>query len=414
MSDSSRRALLPYQIVFGVTSAAIGGIIAMLGELRDELGFTDTGIGLIVAVGFLASFVAQITLAPLADRGFGRQMAVSGVMLGAAALVVMVFADTITLWVAARAALGFGGGLLLPGIRRAATVIDPARAGENLGRLIVGEVIGFTIGPVVAAVLVEIGGIRLPFIVTAIGMLIFVPVTARLPDDQGRRTGRVEHSFDLLRLRRLQGALTLVFGYFILLGAFEVVIPLLFQDRGGGVLETGLAFTIFGVPIALVSTHAGRTADRLGGAKVAMIGMTVAAGVTASYGFIPGIWPLIAVMTVAAVADGYGFTAGQVAVSRAVPEERQAGALGLMGAAEVLGAGLAAIPSAVLYETSGVRTTWLVIAGASLACLGIGALRIRGTDPIISTPPPTERHPPAPTMLHAGDPGTREHPAAPG
>lgn len=395
---SSKRALLPYQIVFGVTSAAIGGIIAVLGELRDELGFSNTGIGLIVTVGFLASFVAQITLAPLADSGFGRQMAVGGVVLGTAALVVMTFADDITLWVAARAALGFGGGLMLPGIRRAATVLDPARAGENLGRLIVGEVIGFTLGPVVAAVLVEVGGIRLPFVVTAIGMALFVPFVARLPDDGGRRTARVEHSFDLLTLRRLQGALVLVFGYFLLLGAFEAVIPLMFQDRGGGALETGVAFTIFGVPIALVSTHAGRTADRLGGAKVAMVGMSVAAAVTATYGFIPGIWPLVSVMLIAAIADGYGFTAGQVAVSRAVTEERQAGALGLMGAAEVLGAGLAALPAAAIYEASGARATWLAVAGASLVCLAVGGIRVRGTEPVTEVAPPVDRHPPAPAV----------------
>ena len=34
-------------------------------------------------------------------------------------------------------------------------------------------------------------------------------------------------------------------------------------------------------------------------------------------------WWLVAVMTLAGVADGYGFTAGQVAVSRSVPEERR-------------------------------------------------------------------------------------------
>jgi predicted MFS family arabinose efflux permease len=325
-------------------------------------------------------------------------MAVAGVLLGAISLAIMTFADGLLLWVVARTALGFGGGLLLPGMRRAATVLDPEHAGENLGRLIVGEVIGFTIGPVIAAVLVQIGGIRLPFAVMAVGLFAFVPFVARLPDDEGRTTDHVEHSFDLLSLRRLQGALILVFGYFLLLGAFEAVVPLMIQDRGGGALETGIALTIFGVPIALVSTHAGRTADRVGGAKVAMVGMTVSAAVTVTYGFLPGIWPLVAVMLIAALADGYGFTAGQVAVSRAVTEQRQAGALGLMGAAEVLGAGLAALPAAALYGEFGSRTTWLAASAVSLVCLAIGGLRIRSTEPVTPTPPPVERHPPAPAV----------------
>lgn len=383
MSKADRSpGLLPYQIVFGVTSAAIGGILAVLGELRDELGVSNTSIGVIVMAGFLASFVAQIALSPLADRGHGRKMAIAGVLLSAAALAAMVFAEQVAVWVVARAALGFAGGLLLPGIRRAATVLDPQRAGENLGRLVVGEVLGFTMGPIAAAVLVEIGGVRAPFVAGAIGMVIFLPFVFRLPEDEGRRTETTRNPFELLRYRRLQGALVLIFGYFFLIGAFESVIPVMFQDRGGGALEAGIAFTMFGIPVAAVSTHAGRVADRIGGATVAVIGMGVSAAATATYGFLPGIWLLVAVMMVVGVADGYGFTAGQVAVSRSVPEERQAGALGLMGAAEVLGAGVAALPAAAVYEAGGARPTWLAVSAASLLFLAIGHFRLRGAPPV--------------------------------
>ena len=373
--------LLPYQVVFAVTSAAIGGLIAVLGELRDELGVDNTEIGIIVSAGFLASFVAQIALAPLADRGHGRRMAIAGVVLSAMALFVMAVADGVLIWVLARAALGFAGGLLLPGIRRAATVLDPEKAGENLGRLVVGEVVGFTMGPVVAAVLVEAGGVRAPFWAFAIGMALFTPFVMRLPEDMGRRTERTRNPLELLRFRRLQGALVLIFGYFFLIGAFESVIPVMFQDRGGGALEAGIAFTIFGIPVAAVSPHAGRVADRIGGAPVAIVGMAVSATLTITYGFLPGIWWLVAVMVIIGFADGYGFTAGQVAVSRSVPEERQAGALGLMGAAEVLGAGVAALPAAALYESGGARPTWIAVGGASLVFLALGWLRIRGTEP---------------------------------
>lgn len=387
MSDAVTRnrdrkpGLLPYQIVFGVTSAAIGGIITVLGELRDALGVSSTSIGLIVTAGFAASFVSQIALAPLADRGHGRRMAIGGVVLSAAALLVMVFADTVALWVAARAALGFAGGLLLPGIRRAATVLDPARAGENLGRLVVGEVIGFTLGPVAAAGLVTIGGIRAPFLAAAVGLFAFIPFVARLPEDDGRRTTRTRNSLDLFGYRRLQGALLLVFGYFFLIGAFESVMPLMFQDRGGGALEAGIAFTFFGIPIALVSPHAGRVADRIGGAPVAIAGMAISAVLTLSFGFVPGLWGLVAVMMIIGVADGYGFTAGQVTVSRSVPEERQAGALGLMGAAEVLGAGVSALPAAAVYEAGGARPTWTAVSLASVVFLALGYLRLRGSTP---------------------------------
>lgn len=378
---AARRRILPYQIVMAVAMGAIGGIIAVLGELRDELGFADSEIGIIVTAGFLASFVAQIGLSPFADRGHGRRMAIAGTVLAGTGLLLMVVADTLAVWTFARAVLGFSAGMLMPGIRRAVTVLDPDRAGENLGRLVIGEIGGFTGGPVVAAILVEVGDIRLPFLVFAITVFAFVPFVLRLPADTGRKTERTINPFDLLKIRRLQGALILIFGYFLLIGAFESVIPLMFKDRGGGPLETGLAFTLFAVPIVLVSTHAGKVADRASGATVAAIGMGVSAAFTALYGVMPGLWGLIITMMVIGVADGYGFIGGQVAVSRAVTEDRQAAALGLMGAAEVAGAAVWAYPAAALYESNGAGGVWFTTSAASLALLALGWSRIRGTEP---------------------------------
>jgi MFS family permease len=364
-------------------AAAIGGIIAVLGELRDEFGFSNTEVGVIVAAGFLAAFVAQIGLAQFADRGHARVMATAGLLLSAGALGIMVFVDGLSMWIAARAALGFGGGLAFPGLRRAATVLDPQRVGENLGRLVVGEVVGFMFGPVVAGVLVKLGGIRLPFVVFAIALGALAPMALRLPPDAGRLdTSTRRTAFDLLRGQRLQAALMFVGGYFMLIGAFEAVLPVMFADRGASSLTTGIAFMLMAVPVVFISTAAGRIADRHGPPRVATIGITVVALVTMSYGFLPGIVIPVCVMTVVGAADGFGFLAGQVMVSRAVEEERQAGALGLMGAVEVLGAGVAAIPAALLYDHAGVEVVWLTMGTTTLAILGLARLRLRGTSPV--------------------------------
>lgn len=376
------RELLPFQVVIGVTAGAIGGIIAVLGELRDDFGFSDTDIGVIVMVGFMAAFVAQAGLARLADRGFARQMATAGIALSGAGLMMMVFVDGLGGWSLSRALLGFGGGLTIPGLRRAASVLDPARVGENLGRLIVGEVVGFIAGPIVSALLVQVGGIRAPFLVFGVGMVVFLPFVMRLPPDRGQidRSGRAT-AFDLLRVRRLQGALLIVGGYFVLIGAWEAVMPVMFQDRGGSSLHTGVAFTLLAIPIALVGPFAGRTADRIGPPRVALAGTLLVAGSTMFYGVLPGILLPTLLMFVFGIADGFGFTAAQVAVSRAVPEDRQAAALGLMGAVEVLGAGLAALPAAVVYDRFGDGPTWFLIGLTTLAIVGVGGLRIRGTTP---------------------------------
>jgi len=383
MSRRSDGDLLPFQIVMAVTAGAIGGIIAVLGELREEFGFSETSIGVIVAAGFLASFVAQVGLARWADRGYARHMATIGVALSAVSLGVMVFAQDVLTWSLSRAALGFAAGLTIPGLRRAASVLDPANVGENLARLVVGEVIGFILGPVVSAGFVVAWGIRAPFIAFAVGMLLFLPIVARLPPDQGKldESNRTT-SFDLLGYRRLQGALMLVLGYFVLIGAFESVLPVMFQERGGSALTTGIAFTVLAIPIALVSRFAGRTADRVGPPKVATLGFVVAAIVTLFFGWLPGLLIPVLVMLVIGLADAFGLAGAQAAVARSVPEDRQAGALGLMGAAEVLGAGLAAIPAAMLYEQTGSGTTWFTIGLIVLLSVGLAHSRLHGTEPM--------------------------------
>ncbi|MDW3179781.1 MAG: MFS transporter [Acidimicrobiia bacterium] len=377
--------LLPFQVVLFASSAAVAGIIPLLGELRDTLGFTETSIGIVVAAGFLGSFVAQVGLSRFADRGYGRQMVTSGVAVAALSLFAMAFAEQLWIWILLRALLGFATGLVVPGVRRAAAVHDPARVGENLGRLVVGDMTGFLLGPVAAALIERAFGFRAPFLALTIVMLLFLPFAARLPADRGAldESGR-KNSFDLLRIRRLQGALILVLGYFSLIGAWESVMPVMFADRGGSPLATGIAFTLLGIPMVLFSTLAGRTADRVGPPKVAVGALAIIAVSTMAYGFIDSIAWLVGFQGVLGVADAFGFTATQVAVSRAVPQERQASALGLMGGVQVLGAGLFAFPAAALYQSTNEEVTWVVVGLVMLGLIALGVLRLRGTQPVLA------------------------------
>ena len=375
------RDLLPHQIVLAVATGSIAGIITVLGELRDQFGFSEASIGVIVAAGFFASFVAQAGFARFADRGHGREMATIGLAMSAVALLVMVFAESVLVWSLSRALLGFAGGLVIPGLRRAATVLDPENVGENLGRLLIGDITGFVLGPVIAAAFVVVGGLRAPFLAFAIASLLFLPFVLRLPQDEGAKDTTAGLPLDLLRIQRLQGALILVFGYFVLIGAFEAVLPVMLEDRGASTTFIGIAFTAFALPIIFISTSAGRLADRVGPPKVAVIGTSVTACIAIVFGTIGALWAIVAAMILAGFSDGYGYIAGQVTVSRAVPEARQAGALGLMGAAGVLGAGMSAFPAAWLYGRVGAAGSWQIIGATALGLILIGAIRMRGTVP---------------------------------
>ena len=63
-----------------------------------------------------------------------------------------------------------------------------------------------------------------------------------------------------------------------------------------------------------------------------------------------------------ALTDALSISASGVAVAMAVPEERQAGAQGLIGAAQALAAGLTAGAIGAIYEGSGRTTSYTVAA----------------------------------------------------
>ncbi len=369
-----------------VAAASVGGIAALLGDLREDLHVGDVRAGLLVGAGFLASFVAQVTLAPLADRGRGPRLLQGGIGLASIALLSMALIDTYWVFLAARAALGFGVGLILPGVRRAAVVLDPGRVGENLGKLIGGEVVGYILGPVVAAGAAEIVGLSFSFAVFGVALACLAPVAFRLPPDPGRKDTSGAGSWNLLRRPAFVGALLLMGGYVFPFGAVQTVLPLQLTDHDISRLTIGLVFAALATPIVVAAPLGGRAADRVGALRVAVAGMVLVCLVTPLLGIESTPAVLLIVVGVIGAADGFGITAGQAVVTQTVPEERQAAALGLMGATEVLVAGLVAIPATALYHEAGEATLWVVTAIATLAVVLLGASvvardRAGGTSP---------------------------------
>ena len=122
------------------------------------------------------------------------------------------------------------------------------------------------------------------------------------------------------------------------------------------------------------------------------------------YGRLPsGSW-IFGVSMFHGVTDGFTFTAPGIAVAMAVPDERQAGAQGVMGAAQALTAGISAIAIGSLYQGSGRAAAYgaaalgvvlLVVVGMTLAARFWRANRHQAvadaagtwTTPDVPTPP---------------------------
>lgn len=366
--------------VFSALSAALasgyGVLFTLVGDYRDEYGISETNIGLIIGAGFLSAFVSQILVAPLADRGFARRLIILGVVANVGGLLLMAFGESLPPILVGRLISGIGIGAALPAIRRIVILADPENLGENLGRLLSADVFGFASGPAISAVLVGPFGLAAPFLVVAAMTLTLLPLTyavtvTETPSATGQRL-----ALDLLRSRVVAGAVVLGAAVFLMIGAFDALWDLVHEDLGTATWMANLGITLFALPLVVLGPTSGRIAQRVGPFRIAAAGLLLGAGFMFLYGQLPSGGWIFAFAMGHAFTDGMTVASSGVAISMAVPEERQAGAQGVMGAAQSLVAGVAAVVIGALYEGPGRAVAYgaasvgmvaLVVVGVGLA-----------------------------------------------
>ncbi len=382
--------LLTWQAIFALASAAIGGVVAVLPLLRDTYDLATTAVGVIAGAGFLAAFAGQGIIAPLTEDRRRRPLIVVGLTVTVLGLLAMAVGENTWQFVLARLAIGSGTGVLIPTVRAIVAAADSDRLAENQGRLVVGEMFGFVVGPAVTALLADWFGLTVAFVVLAAALAAFLPVAFTLPDLKPGHRGFERDSVRALWARPgVRGVVVMMGGYALGLGTFEAVLPLQVSDLGVSTAGIGLFVSVFVVPIALSSVIGGRVADRVGPGPVAALGMLAGSVLFTLLGVAPGLVWLGVVLALAGVADGFGFTASLAVASAAAPIDRQATALGVVGATEVLFAGLGAIPAAWLFDRHGPGVTWAVMGGTMTVLVLLGAFIFRGELGRARSPLPT-------------------------
>ncbi len=169
----------------GVLAAGYGVMFTMLDDWRSEYGIQETGLSMIIAVGFFTSFAAQLTIAPLADKGHARKLLSLGMLANAVGAVLMAFGESLPAFLLGRFVMGLGAGIAIPAIKRIVIVSDRENIGRNLGRGVSIEVAGFAIGPVISALTVDAFNLAAPFIIiTVLTMILessFLDSTSQKP-----------------------------------------------------------------------------------------------------------------------------------------------------------------------------------------------------------------------------------------
>jgi len=371
-----KRLLIALFVAIAVKSSAYGVMFTMLDDYREQFGISEGSLGLVIAIGFFTSFFAQITIAPMADRGRSRQLIFIGLSLAIVGNFAMAFSDSLPELLGSRFISGVGLGCALPAMRRVIIVSEPENLGRNLGRVLSCEVGGFAAGPMLSAFLVAPFGIPAPFLVIGVALSLVTATIFAMPIPETAAEDHPTERFaiDLLRNRAISAGVLIGVAVFFMIGTFDSLWALMMNDLDAPTWMANTGITLFVLPMVVMAPYGGRFVQRVGPFRAGGFGMLFGAACMTLYGIISVPWLLMVVFLAHTLNDGMTVTSAGVSVGMVAPPERQAGAQGLLGGIQTLTGGIAASFAGVSYEFLG-RATTFAIAGIVMASL-IGMARL--------------------------------------
>lgn len=364
----------------GTSSCLYGVMFTMLDDYRNNFGIAESALGFIVGVGFFTSFLGQVSIAPLADRGRARRLIILGLTLEVIGCIGMAFGETFLILLVSRIIMGFGAGAALPALRRVIIVADPENFGRNLGRILSFEVAGFAAGPVFSVVLTAPFGIPGPFIFLATTISLFILVISRIkvPETAKENHPTERFAIDLLNNRAIASGILIGVALFFMIGVFDSLWVLMMDDLDAAQWMANVGVSVFVLPLILLGPFGGKFVQRIGPYRAGGFGMILGALFMAGYGLMPTPALMMVVFFFHSTNDGFFVTGAGVAVGTSAPLERQAGAQGLLGGMETLAGGVAASFAGVAYDHLG-RATTFIGTGAIMLVL-IASARILAGD----------------------------------
>lgn len=369
-----KRLILTLQVATAVLSASYGVMFTMLDDYRNEYGIPESGLGLVVAMGFFASFASQVGIAPMADRGRAKRLLVIGFSATVAGCLGMALGTSLAMLLASRVTMGIGTGMALPALRRIVIVADPEHLGTNMGRLLSVDVAGFAVGPVISALTVDSLGIEAPFVLIAVAIIAVSLVLSRsaIPETEHGERPSERFAFDLLRIPALTGAVLIGLALFLMIGTFDSLWSIMMDDLDAPTWMANVGISLFTLPIILLGPIGGRLSQRLGPYRVGAFGMLMGATFMCLYGTLPSPYLMLGVFLLHTINDGLSVTSTGIAVGLVVPAERQAGAQGLLGGLQTLTGGIAASLAGVTYDGFGRATAFVATAVIMVVLVGSG------------------------------------------
>lgn len=378
---------LVYLVNFLIT-ASIGVVFVFLADLQERFDLATWEIGAIAAAGFVAALIAQLVLAPLADRGDIKRLAIVAVTISAVGTLGFVFATQTWTLAGSRALVGAGLGLYGVAARKAIIGMDIEGAGAKVGTFLSTSVAGFLAGPPIGAILEQIS-FETPFWVLGIAIAVLGIPTIGIIGRTDVATAPVDYSDlgDLLRRPRVQAAVFAQVSLFGFIGIFDASLDVYLTDLGASNAATAGALLIIGLPLLVLPRFAGSVAEKRGGARVLMPTFLAIVPAIAFFGIFDTVPLVAAVGVVETTGESFAFLAIQMLLLEVTGAQRAAVGQALLEAAGLTAAAITALAGPIVYGAFGPIA--LFVGYATVAgVLAIAALmRLRAAvEPAVVTP----------------------------
>jgi MFS family permease len=430
------RLVLPILVAEFVLLVGFGALLPILPLYVVEQGVDQATLGVILASWPAARLGAEPLFGWLADRTARKPLMLAGcLLLAGLTLLPIVFTSA-----AALIAIRFGSGI-------AASMYDPAargflvdatdedKRGEVFGLYSAAAMGGLIFGPILGTVGAAFGGgFVFPFVaasvmtlVAAIYLVVALPserphATAGAPAsahhaesapldydspevasrraralDEDSRTGGTPRQAPLRAMlnRMFVGALVMNFGLYFSIGVYEVIWSLYMEHLGASLAWIGFTFTLFGLPMLILSPIGGRLVDRVGPRPFAIAGLVIVAAAGLAYTFATEPFLPAGIIVVESAANAFLGPAVFAILAMGTPAGRSSTAQGLFGAAGTMAFIISSLAAGWLFSLDphypffffATVVVASVIAGALITREGGSARGSSALDRCLSRPP---------------------------
>lgn len=398
-SQSWQRTLL---IMFGaqlVTAVGFSTIFPFLPLYVADLGSsTALSVEFLAAAVFSAQALTMALASPVwgavADR-YGRKLMVERAMFGGAIiLLLMGFVQTAEQLVLLRAIQGFITGTVAAANALVAATAPRDRTGFAMGLLLMGQVSGLSVGPLIGGVMADAVGYRYAFVLTAVlllaaGVLVWWGVEEKFePPPPAEAAARLNFWHKWRAVWQAPGIPTVYglrfisnLGRMLLIPFAPLFIATLLPAGAAVNTMTGLTIGVTSATGAITAVYLGRLGDRIGHRRI-LLGSALVTGLL----FLPqsqvqNAWQLLLLQALSGAAAGGIVPSISALLSRYTRTEEAGSVYGLDNSIVSASRAVAPLLGTGVTVAFGLRAAFVATGLIYLLVAGLATVQLPGDDP---------------------------------